>query len=100
MAGLFGYGPLGMAIVIVTALGFAVLVGGAVDPALAIRRTTVYGTLVLLFAFGFAAIEELVAETLVGRIGISDRSASILLGALVAVAGSQGRCATGLRHAP
>lgn len=86
MASLFAFGPMVMAAAVVTALGAAVLVGGVVDPGLAIQRTTGYTALVLLFGFLFAVLEEWLSGALVDQVGVSDQVASIILGATAAMA--------------
>ena len=86
MAMLFAFGPLLIATCVVSALGAAVLLGGAIDPDLAVRRTTVYATLGVCFGSVFAVLEEWFAGIMVERVGVSDGVATVLLGASVAIA--------------
>lgn len=73
-------GPL----VLVSCLAIAVFWEGVLDPRLAIRRTTVYGTLGVLFIILFAVVESLVSEFVEARLGLPNMAGAATSGALVA----------------
>ena len=77
---LFLFAPL----VIVTCLFVAVFYRGDIDPALVIKRSTVYGTLGVAFVVLFAVAESLVSDLLVDRLGLPDAAGGALLGGLAA----------------
>lgn len=83
----FGLAPIGLSLALaflVVCLSVAVLWSGAVDPKLAIRRTTVYGTLGVLFIILFAVVESLVSEVVEARLGLPDMVGAAASGGLVA----------------
>lgn len=59
---------------------------GAVDPALALRKTTVYGAMAIAAVFLFAGLESLVSELLEEGLGVSGLVGSIVVGGAVALA--------------
>ena len=64
---------------------FGVFRHGILDPRLAIRRTTVYGALGVLFIVLFAVVESLVSEILEARLGLPTMLGAALAGATVAL---------------
>ena len=81
MAASLGIAPFAM---LIGGLGFAVLYQGAIDPRLAIRKTTVYGALGILSIILFGVIESLVSELLEARLGLPSMLGAALSGAVVA----------------
>ena len=71
-------------LVIVVCLSVAVFYRGDIDPALVIRRSTVYGALGVAFVILFAVSESLVSDLLVDRLGLPDAAGGALLGGLAA----------------
>lgn len=83
----FGLAPIGLSVALAflsVCLSVAVLWSGAVDPKLAIRRTTVYATLGGLFIILFAVVESLVSEVVEARLGLPDMVGAAASGGLVA----------------
>ena len=72
-------------LVIVVCLTVAVFYRGDLDPALVIRRSTVYGALGVLFVGLFAVAENLVSDSLVNRMGVPDTVGGALLAVFVAL---------------
>lgn len=70
---------------VLAGLTVAVLYQGTVDPALMIRRTTVYGILGVAFVFFFAALGNVVSEFLEARVGLPGIVGTGLYGGVVAV---------------
>ena len=66
------------------ALGMAVLYEGAVDPRLAIGKTTVYGTLGVLFVILFSVVESIVSDLIEARLDLPGMVGSGASGAIVA----------------
>jgi class 3 adenylate cyclase len=58
---------------------------GAIDPRLAIRRTTVYGVLGVLFLFLFAGLGNVAEDLLEGALGIPTSMGSLIAGGTLAV---------------
>jgi hypothetical protein len=67
---------------LVICISAAVFYAGAVSPALAIRKTFIYGMTAALLLFTYATVEAFLVNLLVDGAGISDRFASALLGTL------------------
>jgi class 3 adenylate cyclase len=81
--------PIGFAagaFVMIGSVGIAAFAEGAVDPALAIRKTTAYGALGILFTTCFVAIEQLVSSLTVWSLHLSNQSAAIVAGTVAAIA--------------
>ena len=72
-------------LVFVLGIAAAVFLAGAVDPRLAIRRTTVSAIVAGLAIFAFAGLETLVADMLAARMGFSPRIGSWVAGVTVAL---------------
>ena len=66
-------------------LAIAVFYDGALDPSLAIRRTTVYGALGILFVFLFAGFGNVASEFVEQRLGLPGIVGTALYGGTVAV---------------
>ena len=64
----------------------AVFYAGAISPSLVIRKAVVYGAIVPLFLFGFAAVEAFFAEHVVAVLSITDHFASALIGGMFGLA--------------
>ena len=79
--GSIGAGPL----LVIIGLGVAVLYQGTVDPALMIRRTSVYGFLGVVFVFCFAALGNITSEFAESRLGLPGAVGTGLYGGFVAV---------------
>ncbi len=62
-------------LVFIACLAIGIFGFGALDPALAIRRTVIYGALGIMAVFLFAIIEELIAGPIVTRWACLERSA-------------------------
>jgi hypothetical protein len=67
-------------------LAIAMFYAGAVDPALAIRRTAVAGLVGLAMVVLFAALEQALQGWLGARLGLSDRAGGIMTGVMVGFA--------------
>ncbi|MFC1790875.1 hypothetical protein ACFL0I_00190 [Gemmatimonadota bacterium] len=70
------------------ALGFiavAVFYRGALDPALVLRRTALYGIGGVVLVFAFTAIEDLTAGWLADRLGLGENAGSWFAGGVVAL---------------
>lgn len=80
-----GIAPFAMLALLIGGLGLAVFYQGAIDPRLAIRKTTVYGALGVLFIVLFAVVESLVSEVLEARLGLPSMLGAALSGAVVAL---------------
>ena len=72
-------------VVILLSLMAATFYKGDVDPRLAIRRTTVYGALGILFVFFFSALGNVVSEFVESRLGLPGIVGTGLYGGSVAV---------------
>lgn len=66
-------------------LGVAVLYRGALDPALVLRRTALYGFVGVALVFAFTAIEDLTSSWLTERLGLGENAGSWLAGGVVAL---------------
>ena len=66
-------------------IGIGAFRHGILDPRLAIRRTTVYGALGVLFIVLFAVVESLISELLEARLGLPTMLGAALAGATVAL---------------
>lgn len=80
-AHLFSCAPLA----VLGGLAVAVFFHGAIDPVLAIRKTTVYSALGVLALFLFAGIGNFVENTVQRMAGLSEGIGSVLAGGIVAV---------------
>lgn len=72
-------------VVVMAGLYAAVFGSGALDPALALRRTTAYGALSVLLTFTFAALENAGSALLVDRLGWSPATVGWLAGGAIAL---------------
>jgi len=68
------------------AVVLAVFFDGAVDPGLAIKKTTIYGALAGALLFGFGALENALEDLVLARIGLPPGSGTWLAGGTMAVA--------------
>jgi hypothetical protein len=66
-------------------LAVAVFYRGALDPALVLRRTAVYGIVGLGLVFVFTAVEDLTSSWLAERLGLGETAGSWLAGGVVAL---------------
>ena len=71
---------------IVVCLGVALLYDGALDPALALKRTTVYGVLAVTGALLFGVVENVASSLLAGALNLSEGLGAAVAGAVVALA--------------
>ena len=74
------------ALVFVACLAIGIFGFGALDPALAIRRTVIYGALGIMAVFLFAIIEELISGPIVTRLGLPGTLGSAIAAGVVAIA--------------
>ena len=72
--------------VIVAGLGVALLYDGALDPALALKRTTVYGIVAVSGALLFGIVENVASSVLADALGLSEGMGAAVAGAAVALA--------------
>lgn len=79
---LFGLAPL----LVVLGSVVGVLYGGAIDPALALQRSTVYGVLAALAVVAFAGLENGLSALIEQRLGLPGFTGSVVAGAIVALA--------------
>lgn len=73
-------------VTVLLALFVAVFFTTVFDPSGAIRRTAVYGSLVVVLTFAFAGIEELVTAAATDRLGLPDAVGTWIAGGTVALA--------------
>lgn len=73
-------------LVLVVSAAIGILYAGAIDPALALKRSTVYGALGALGVFAFAALESAVSEWLEGRLELPGFVGSVSTGVMVTIA--------------
>ncbi|HSW29108.1 MAG TPA: hypothetical protein VLH75_06365 [Longimicrobiales bacterium] len=66
-------------------LGVAVFYRGALDPALVLRRTAVYGIVGVGLVFVFTAVEDLTSSWLTERLGLDESAGSWLAGTVIAL---------------
>lgn len=66
-------------------LAVAIFYRGALDPALVLRRTAVYGIAGVGLVFVFTAVEDLTSSWLTERLGLGKRAGSWLAGGVVAI---------------
>jgi hypothetical protein len=71
---------------LLTCLAFAMFGSGALDPALAIRRTAVASAVGLMTVVLFATLEQLLQGYVGARLGLSDRAGGVLTGVAVGLA--------------
>lgn len=76
---------LGSVLLIILFVAVAMFYAGALDPALAIRRTAATGLVGLAMVFIFAITQQLVQELLVAWLGMSDRAGGMATGGVVAL---------------
>ena len=82
----FAFGGIGLIpLILVGTLWIAVFYDGAIDPHLSIRQTTVYGSLAVLLLFAFNAIESLIGNILLSRIGLSEGNGVWMTGGVIAL---------------
>jgi hypothetical protein len=67
-------------------LAIAMFYSGAIDPALVLRRTAVYGSLGVILIFLFAGVEDLMAQRLAGLLGLPASSSTWIASGTVALA--------------
>jgi hypothetical protein len=72
-------------LVIIVFVGIAMLYEGALDPALAIRRTAKTGAVALVMVAVFAVTQQLVQELLMSSFGLGDRAGGTVTGVIVAL---------------
>lgn len=77
--------PIGVVILVLLAVYMGVFYDGVVDPALAIKRSTVYGALGVIFVVLFAGVESLFSELLEARLGLTSVGGAVLSGSVVAL---------------
>lgn len=73
-------------VLLTAVIAFAVLYKGALDPRLAIRKTTLYGAVVVIILAVFAALEFLISTTVAGGLGLSGTVSAALAGAAATAA--------------
>jgi hypothetical protein len=73
-------------LVMMLCFAFAIFFQGALDPALALRRTTIYGGLAVCGALLFAAVENAASSLLAGMLGMSEGMGAAVAGGVVALA--------------
>lgn len=71
-------------LVLVVSTGMAVLYGGALDPALALRRSTVYGAAAALGLVTFAGLENVLSGWVASRLGLPGAVGSMIAGGVAA----------------
>jgi hypothetical protein len=71
---------------VVLGLGVALLYDGALDPALALKRTTVYGIVAVSGALLFGIVENVASSVLASALGLSEGMGAAVAGAAVALA--------------
>ena len=71
---------------VVLGLGVALLYDGAVDPALALKRTTVYGIVAVSGALLFGIVENVASSVLADALNLSEGMGAAVAGAAVALA--------------
>lgn len=82
---LLGFSATIAGLCLILGLAAAVLVGGALDPAIALQRTTLYGTLGVLWVGAYGAIENLLSEWIEARMPLSGTASALFLGGALAV---------------
>ena len=86
MAVWMGVGPFVMLTLLIASIGIAVLYQGAVDPRLAIRKTTLYGSLGVTLGFLFGGTEVALSDYVLAALGAPAGASSVLAGGTVAIA--------------
>ena len=71
---------------VLAGIAMAVFYDGALDPKLAIKRTTLYGAMASFAVVLFAVVETLASDLMAARLGLPGSSGSIVAGASVAFA--------------
>lgn len=71
-------------LVLVLSMGMAVLYAGALDPALAVQRSTIYGAAGALGLVTFAGLENVLSEYVAARLGLPGAVGSMAAGAAAA----------------
>lgn len=82
---LLGFSATIAGLCLILGLAAAVLVGGALDPAIALQRTTLFGTLGVLWVGAYGAIENLLSEWIEARMPLTGTAAALILGAALAM---------------
>ena len=72
-------------LVILAGIAVAMFFSGALDPALAIRRTAVFGLVGITMVFIFAGVENAMQNLVAERLGMSDHLSGLISGGLVAL---------------
>lgn len=72
-------------LIVLTGFALAVFYDGALEPALVVRKSNLYGLFGLGVAFGFALLEELITEHLTARLGLPDGTGALAASGIVAV---------------
>jgi hypothetical protein len=73
-------------LVILACLSTALFYAGAVSPTLVLRKTVVYGAIVTVFLFAFSVFQDLVIDSLVEGLGVSDRFMGAIMATLFGLA--------------
>lgn len=73
-------------LVLVVSAAVGILYAGAIDPALALRRSTIYGALGAIGVLAFAALESAISEWLEGRLELPGFVGSVSTGVIVTIA--------------
>lgn len=81
-----------LAIVFLLLLVASIFFRGAIDPRLAIRKTSLYGFVALIITIAVAATQNAAVAQLVGRFGLPAQSGSLFAGVAVAVIMTPMRC--------
>ncbi len=71
---------------LVLCLAIAMFRAGALDPALAIRRTALYGLVGIVMVFLFTGAEQFIEEVLATHLGLGSKASGMLTGGTVALA--------------
>lgn len=85
LVALLALAPPAAATVIVLLLGVSIFFRGAIDPRLAIRKTSLYGFVALIVTVVVAATQNTAVVQLVSHLGLPAQSGSIVAGVAVAV---------------
>jgi hypothetical protein len=86
LTGLFALSPPVVYAILVGALAMAAFYQGAIDPRLAVRRSTLAGVTTVVFVIAFGGIENLASGWVEGWLGLPGAYGSALTGALLALA--------------
>jgi hypothetical protein len=73
-------------LVLLACLSIAIFYAGAISPALVVRKTFVYGTVVAMLVFAFSVLQDVVIDSLVDGFGVSGRFMDAVLGTALGLA--------------